>query len=144
MNGWSHGERLVKEIFRSPATRGLKKDSARAITPVAEAVHVPALLTLPGSPQAKQLHHPHTQPSLGQSCHKLKSLASLRTGSLQWCPTLCDPVDRGLPSISVREGFSRQEYWRVLANTGNHNKSTVFPAALAASPPEYLVLPEPL
>ena len=32
----------------------------------------------------------------------------------------------------------------VLANTGNHNKSTVFPAALAANPPEYLVLPEPL
>ena len=111
---------------------------------MAEAVHVPALLTLPGSPQAKQLHHPHTQPSLGQSCHKLKSLASLRTGSLQWCPTLCDPVDRGLPSISVREGFSRQEYWRVLANTGNHHKSTVVPAALAANPPEYLVLPEPL
>ena len=32
-----------------------------------------------------------------------------------------------------------------LANTGCHtHQSTVFPAALAANPPEYLVLPEPL
>ena len=35
------------------ATRGLKKDSDRAITPAAEAVRVPALLAPPGSPQAK-------------------------------------------------------------------------------------------
>ena len=59
----------AKAIFWPPATRGLKKDSARAMTPAAEAVRVPALLTPPGSPQAKQLH---TQPSLGQSCHKQK------------------------------------------------------------------------
>ena len=55
-----------------PATRGSKKDSARAITPAAEAVHVPALLVLPGSPQAKHLHLTltltlHTQPSLGRA-----------------------------------------------------------------------------
>ena len=38
-------------------------------------------------------------------------------------------------------GFSRQEYWDVLANTGCHTfQSTVFPAALAANSPEYLVL----
>ena len=32
-----------------------QKDSDRAITPAVEAVHVPAHLVLPGSPQAKQL-----------------------------------------------------------------------------------------
>ena len=42
LNGQSYGERLAKEAFCSSATRGSKKDSDRAITPVAEAVHVPA------------------------------------------------------------------------------------------------------
>ena len=48
-------------------------------------------------------------------------LASMRTGSLL-CPTLRNPVDCGLPGFSVREGggFSRQEYWSILANTGCH------------------------
>ena len=44
-----------------PATRGSKKDCDRAITPAAEAVHVPAHSALPGSLQAKQLGHLHTQ-----------------------------------------------------------------------------------
>ena len=59
---------------------------------------------------------------------------------------LCDPVDCGLPVFSVREGGSPGK------NTGVHGptlvampfQSTVFPAALAANTPEYLVLPEPL
>ena len=72
LNRWSYRERLAKEAFLSPATRDLIKDSDRAITPVAEAVHVPAHLALPRSPQAKQLRHPHTQLSLGQSCHRQK------------------------------------------------------------------------
>ena len=38
-----------------------KKDSDGAVTPVAEAVRVPAHLVLPGSPQTKQLHHLHAQ-----------------------------------------------------------------------------------
>ena len=29
----------------------------------------------------------------------------------QSCPTLCDPLDGSLPGVSVREEFSRQEYW---------------------------------
>ena len=48
-------ERLAKEAFWLPATRGLKKDSDKAITPAVEAVCVPAHLLPPGSPQAKQL-----------------------------------------------------------------------------------------
>ena len=42
-----------------------KKDSDMTITPVVEVVHVPVHLALPGSPQAKQLCHLHTQLSLG-------------------------------------------------------------------------------
>ena len=42
-------------------------------------------------------------------------------------------------------GFSRQEHWSEFAITGCHTLwSTVFPAALATSSPENLVLPEPL
>ena len=67
LNGWSYGERLDKEAFWLPATRGSKKDSDRAITPAEEAVHVPAPLVPPGSPQARQLCYLHAQLSLGQS-----------------------------------------------------------------------------
>ena len=75
----------------------------------------------PGSPQAKKLHHLHAQLSLGQRCHRQKSLVSMYAGSLWSCPTLCNPVDCGLPGFSVRErGVSRQEYWSILANTGCH------------------------
>ena len=35
--------------------------------------------------------------------------------SLQLCPTLCDPMDSGLPGSSLSMGFSRQEYWSRLS-----------------------------
>ena len=64
----------------------------------------------------------------------------MREGSLRLCPTLCNPVDCGLPGFSVREGDSPGKntgvYWPILV--------AIFPAALATNPPEYLVLPEPL
>ena len=71
----------------------------------------------PGSPQAKQLCHLHAQPSLEQSCYGQKSLASTCAGSLQSCPTLCDPVDCGLPGFSVggSPGRNTGEYWPTLA-----------------------------
>jgi len=83
-----------------------------------EAVRVPAHLALPGSSQAKQLSHLHTQLSLGQSCHrpKKKSLASMQIGSLWSCPTLWTVACQAFSS----GGFSRQESWSVLANTGCH------------------------
>ena len=70
----------AEELQRKTSQRGLlntsyqklKKDSDRAITPVAEAVCVPAHLVPPGSPQVKQLCHLHDQLSLGQSCHRQK------------------------------------------------------------------------
>ena len=108
-----------KEAFRSPATRGSRKDSDRAITPVAEAVCVPALLAPPGSSQTKQLCQLHAQPSLMQSCHmqKTKSLCTQGCfGHDQLHATLT-----GLwPVRLLCQGFSRQEYWGVLDNTGCH------------------------
>ena len=67
---------------------------------------------------------------------KGNSLAFVRTGSLQLCPTLCDPVDCGLPGFSVREGFSRQDtgaYWPRLVAIPFW--STIFPATLAVNSP---------
>ena len=72
LNGWSYGERLAKGAFWSLATRSLKKDPDRAITPAPEAVHVPAHLAPPGSSQAKKPCHLHTQLSLGESCYRCK------------------------------------------------------------------------
>ena len=74
MPEWAELQRtLTKEAFSLPATRGLKKDSHRTITPAAEAGHVPAHLATPESLQAKQLCYLHAQLSLGQSCHRQKN-----------------------------------------------------------------------
>ena len=117
LNGQSYGARLAKETFWSPATRDLKKESRRAITPAAEAVCVPAHLVPPGSLQAKQLCHLHAQLSLGQNCHRQKkSLGSMHTGSLRSCPTLCNPVDCGLPGFCVNGVLQA----RILEHTGQY------------------------
>ena len=71
-----------------------------------EAVSVPAHLTPSESPRPKQLHLLHAEPSLGWSCHREKSLASVHIGLPPLCSTVCDPMDCGLPGSSVREGSS--------------------------------------
>ena len=83
--------------------RGSNKDSDRAVTPAMEAVQ--AHLALPGSPQAKQLHHLHAQLSLGQSCHRQKKsstyacrVTSVVSDSLRPC--------RLWPARLLREGDS--------------------------------------
>ena len=88
----------------------------RAITSASEEVSVPGHLVPRGSLQAKQLCHLHTQLSLEQNCHRGKSLASMCEGSLWSCPTLCDPVDSGLPSSSVggSPGKNTGVYWPIL------------------------------
>ena len=116
------------ELWRKMSQRGLlvasykrlEKDSDRAIPPVAEAVRVPAHLAPPESPQAKQLRHLHTQRSLGQSCHRQKMscvyarwVTSVVANSLQ-------PCRLGPARLLCQRGFSRQEYWSILANTGCH------------------------
>ena len=68
------------------------------------------------------------------------------TGLFQQCPTLCDPVDCGLPGFSVREGGfpgkNTGTHWPILVAISF--QSSIFPAALAANSPEYLVLPKSL
>ena len=111
------------EVWRKTGQRGLliasykrlKKDSDRAMTPVAEAVRVPAHLVLPGSLQVKQLCHLHAQSSMRQSSHrqKMSCVYACRVASV--VSTLCDPVDCGLPGFSVREegstGKHTGAYW---------------------------------
>ena len=104
-----------------PAIRSSKIDSDRAMTPMAEAVRVPARLAPPGYPQAKQSHHFHAQLSLGLGCHRQKiscvcacRVASVMSNSLRPC--------RLWPARLLCQGggFSRREYWSMLANTGWH------------------------
>ena len=117
LNRQSCGERQVQEVFCSPVTRGSKKDSDRAITPAAEAIHVPAHLAPPGSLQAKQMATFTLDSHWGRAATDKKSLASMRTGSLRLCPTLCDPVDCGLPGFSVRDGVLQA---RILKHIGQY------------------------
>ena len=110
LSAWTGGA-MEKDWPKRPSDHQLQeawKKTDRAITPATEAVCVPEHLVLPGSLQAKQLHHLHTQLSLGQRCHrqkkKKKSLVFTHTQLLRSCPTLCDPVDCGMPGFSVRDG----------------------------------------
>ena len=90
------------------------------MTPVAEAVCVPVHVALPGSLQPKQFHHLHAQLSLGQSCHRQKNVLHLcaqgHFGSAQLWPCRLWPARL----LCQRAGFSRQECWSILANTGCH------------------------
>ena len=84
-SAWTGGA-TKKDWPKRPSDHQLQeawKKTDRAIAPAAEAARVPAHLALPGSPQAKQLHHLHAQLSLGQSCHGQKSLAPKHTESLR-------------------------------------------------------------
>ena len=119
LNRWSYRERLAK---KRPSDCQLqeaqKKDSDRAINPVAEAVHVRAHLVPPG-------YHLHAQLSLGKSCHRQKSVLHLcAQGHFVHRVTLSDslPPCRLWPArlLSQGGGLSRQEYWNLSANTGCH------------------------
>ena len=136
---------MEKEWPRRPSGHQLKeaqKKTGRVITPAAEAVHVPSHLAPPGSLQAKQLCHLHTQLSLGQSCHRQKKsciyahrVNLVVSNSVTLWTVACQA------SLSV--GFSRQEYCSVLANTGCH---TLLEYYISCCPsyqlPGVLVLPE--
>ena len=114
LNRRSWGERLVKEACWWPATRGWKKDSDRAMTPVVR--------------QSTSLHpwH-HLGPRRPSSCTTLTLNSHggrAATGKKVLCPCaqgrfgsvrLCDSVDCGLPGFSVREGGSSPG-----RNTGAH------------------------
>ena len=117
------GGATEKHWPRRPSDHQLQetpKKTDRAITPEAEAVRVPAHLMPPGSPQAKQLSHLHTQLSLGQSCHGEKCLAFMHGELLRLCPTLRPCKLWPARLLCQGGGFSRQEHWSILANTGCH------------------------
>ena len=124
-----------------------------------EPVCVPEHLAPPGYPQVKQLCHLHTQLSLGQSCHRQKKKVCLcaqgHFSPVRLFVTLWTVACQA--SLSER-GFSRQEYWSIVANTGclthlehyicyypSRQPSRVpgaarTPATQAAAPPPHLAL----
>ena len=112
LNGRSYGERLAKEACWPPATRGLKKDSDRAITSTVEGHHQDP--HKPSSCTTFMLNSHWGRADTGK-----KSLTSVLSGSLWLCPGSLRPC-RLWPArlLCQGEGFSRQEYWSVLANTG--------------------------
>ena len=118
MQGQSYGERLAKEAFWSPATRGSNKDSDGAITPAVEAVHVPSHLMPPGSLQAKQLCHLHAQVPLGQSCHRQKKSWAYECRVPLVVSNSLQPCRLWLTRLLVREGGSPGKntgvYWPIL------------------------------
>ena len=114
-----------------------KKDSDRAIIAIAETVYVPANLEPPGcnaSSCTAFMFNPHW----GRTHRHKKSWVYTR-GSLHLCPTLCSPVDCGLPGFLL--GGSPGMNAGAVAIPF---QSTIVPAVLVSNPPEYLVLPEPL
>ena len=123
-----------------PATKGSKKDSVRAITPVAEAVHVPAHLAPPVSPLARQLRHLHSQLSLGQSCHRQEKSCSYTRRVTSVVSDSLRP-SRLWPARLLCQGggFSRQGYWSILANTGCHTFLEHYISCYSSSQPtQYL------
>ena len=120
LSAWM-GRAIEKDWPKKPSDCQLqeprKKDSDRAITPAGR--------------QSMSLHTWHCQgpckpsscatftldPHWGRAATGKKRLASMHARSLWSGTTLCNPVACGLSGFSVR-GFSRQEYWSVLANTG--------------------------
>ena len=146
MTEWAELQRTTGQRGLIASYNRLKKDSDWTITPVAEAFHVPVHLAPPGSPQAKQLCHLHAQLSLGQSCHRQKKscvyahrVASVVFDSLQPCRLW--PA-RILCQKGGSLGKNTRVYWPILVTIPFW--STIFLGALAANPPECLVLPEPL
>ena len=126
----SMGGVMGKDWPKRPSDRQLqevrKKDSYRAITPAAEAVHVPATWGHQGSRTSSSCTtltggSTLTRAELPQAKkQKTNNLAFMHAGSLQLCLTLWDPVDCGLPGFSVREGVLQARILELLAKTGCH------------------------
>ena len=139
---------MEKDWSKRPSDHQLqeaqKKVSDRAITLAAEAVHAPAHLAPPGSPQPKQLCYLHAQISHWQSCNRQTEVLCLGTqgrfSCVQCFVTLWTMACQVSPGGSP--GKNTGVYWTLLVAIPFY--STIFPAALAANSPEYLVLPEPL
>ena len=111
-------DRLAKEAFWSPATRGLKKDSYRTINPTAEEVLCPYILGADRVP-ASQAAAPLSCSTLtGAELPQAKKVLCLCAQGHFGCAWLCDPVDCGLLGFFVRErgspGKNTGAYWPIL------------------------------
>ena len=112
------------------------------MTPAVEAVRVPAHSAPPGSPRPSSCATFTLGSSWGRAATGKEGLASMHAGSLQSCPTLCDPGDCAR-LLCQGGGFSRQEYWCVLAKTDCNTLLEHYISCCPSSqPPEYLVLPD--
>ena len=104
LRGSSYGEGLAKEASCCPATRGSKKDCDR-VNYCCGGSPCPCIL---GAAKicASQAAAPPSRFTLtgAELLRANKSLASMHTGSLWSYPTLCNPVDCGLPGFSVGVG----------------------------------------
>ena len=65
----------------------------------------------------------------------------MHTGLFQSCPTLCNPVDCGLPGFSVKETVLQAGILECIGHPLLEHYISYYPSR---QPPEYLVLPEPL
>ena len=83
-------------------------------------------------------------PHWGRAAMGKESLVSMYAGLLQLCPTLqpCGLWPARFLCQGVLQARILGVYWPILVTTPF--QSTIFPAALAAYSPEYLVLLEPL
>ena len=100
-----------------PATRGSRKDSDRAITPVVEAVMSMHTWCHQGPRKPSSCATFTLNSHWGRAATGKKSLATMHAGSLWSCPTLCNPVDCGLPGFPVREGVLQA---RILEHIGQY------------------------
>ena len=152
LNGQSCGERLAKEAFWSPVIRGLRTDSDRAVPPVAEAVSCRCTLGSARIPTSQTATPPSCSTLPQATCIYVCRVASLVSHSLWPC--------RLWPARLLCQGggFSRQEYWSILANAGCHTPLEHYiscctshqlpwvpdaartPATQAAAPPPHLDL----
>ena len=118
LNGRSYGERLAKEAFWSPATRGSEKDSDRAIIPAVEAVCVPCTLGTARVPASQAAAPPSQSVLTGAELPRgEKSLVFMRTALLRSCSTPCDPVDWPARLLCQRWGSPGKTtgvYWPIL------------------------------
>ena len=117
-----------------------------SITPVVEAAHVPAHLVLPGTHKPSSCatftlnsHWGRDARGKTMSCVYAHSITSVVSDSFRPCRLWpARPLCQG-------GGFSRQEYWSILANTGCH---TLLEHYISCCPSRqllwYLVLPESL
>ena len=119
-NWQSYAERLAKEAFWSPATTGSKKAPERATSPAVEASVSLHTWRRQGPHKPSSCATFTLNPHWGRAATGKQSLAPVCTGSPGSCLTLCDPVTVACQASLSGRGFSRQEDWSILANTGCH------------------------